>query len=185
MSSRRIIPALLGGLLLPATASTLQAADRPSADLDAFDRQWARISALDAISQAELYTMGDILDVRFEVRDGRPDYLVHAVKDGQLMTVLVDASMGIANSPIALDEKPGLPLTDERTAAAAMPHSNTRFDDAIGAAERRLHGSAFGARLALRDGKPTVEVDIVRDAALYTATVDPTLNLEGSVAERR
>jgi len=184
MSSRTIIPSLLGGLLLSSgTAFPLQAADVSSANIDAFNRQRARLSALDAISQAELYTMGDILDVRFEVRDGRPDYLVHADKEGQLITVLIDA-MGLAD-PVSLDEKPERALTDERAAVAALPHSNLRFDDAIGAAERRLHGSTIEARLALRDGKPTVEVDIVRDAVLHTATIDPVLNTEGAVAERR
>lgn len=58
MASMRIIPPLLGGMLMSATACTLHAADFSSADVDAFDRQWARLSVLDAISQAELYVDG-------------------------------------------------------------------------------------------------------------------------------
>jgi uncharacterized membrane protein YkoI len=174
-----IIP-LLAGLVLSDTAFALSPTDQQSAEIRAFDMQQAKLSAADALGYAELYTVGEVLDVRFEVRNGGIDYLVHVLKNDEIITITIDASIGLARTPVSLVQAPAPSLADERAAAAALKHSNVVFDEAITAAEHRLSGSTVGARLALRGGRPTVEVNVVRNQTLYNTTIDPMTDLDAA-----
>ena len=173
-----IIPPLLGVLLLSGAAFALSPTDQQSDEVRAFDTQLARTSAADALGYAALHTAGEALDVRFEVRDGQPGYLVHVLKNDEIITMTIDASTGVVDTPVPLLQTAAPPLIDERAAAAALRHSNVAFDEAIAAGERRLRGSTIGARLALRAGRPMVEISVVRDRQLYRTTIDPTLDIE-------
>jgi uncharacterized membrane protein YkoI len=172
------IPPLLGGLLLSGAALALSPTDPQSDEIRAFDTQLARMSAADALGYAELHTAGEPLDVRFELRDGQPGYLVHVMKNDEIITMTIDAWMGVVDTPVSLLQTAAPPLTDERAAAAALRHSNIVFDEAIATGERRLRGSTIGARLALHAGRPIVEVSVVRDRRLYRTTVDPMVDIE-------
>src|SRR5262249_53776144 len=119
MSCRKIILPVLGGWLLSGAAFAQSQVTLQTADIQAFDAQRAKLSAASAMGYAELYTLGDVLDVRFEVRNGRPDYLIHVLKDDRIITVTVDASMGLDTTPLTLNQKPEPSLAEERAAAAA------------------------------------------------------------------
>src|SRR5262249_901586 len=143
-----------------------------------FDTQPARMSAADALGYAALHTAGEVLDVRFELRDGQPGYLVHVLKNGEIITMTLDASKGMGDTPVSLLQPAAPAWPDQGAAAAALRHSNVVFDEAITAGERRLRGSTIGARLALHAGRPIVELSVVRDRQVYRTTIDPMFDIE-------
>ena len=183
MSRWSLVPPLLAGLALSDAAFAVSPTDQQAADIHAFDAQPAKLSAADAVGYAALYTVGEVLDVRFEVRDGQADYLVHVLKNGDVITLIIDAFVGLNRTPVSLLQTPAPPLADERAAAVALKRSNVVLDEAIAAGERRLGGRTVGARLTLRAGRPTVEVNAVRDQKLYRTTIDPMFDID--VAENR
>ena len=178
MPRHTIVPPLLGVLLLSGAAFALSPTDQQSEEFRAFDANVARMSAADALGYAALHVVGEALDVRFELRDGQPGYLVHVLKNDEIITMTIDASTGVVDTPVSLLQAAAPSLTDERAAAAALRHSNVVFDEAIATGERRLRGSTIGARLALHAGRPIVEVSVLRDRQLYRTAIDPTVDIE-------
>ena len=141
---------------------SMRSAERvPKADLRAAKR--AKVSLTDAINGAPAQSHGDVVSARFELRHGKPAYLIKTFdsKTRQEWLGHIDAESGKLIGEGRTMPLNRLPKEDqeELTAAAA---SGTTLAQAVETAEQERGGKALAAGLSARNGKVDYRTELLQ-----------------------
>lgn len=139
----------------------MRSAERvPKADIEA--AKSAKVSLTDAIDTAQQQNHGDVLAARFELRHGRPEYLIRTFDSQSRKEWLghVDARTGKIigqGKSIAVNE---LPKEDRKELTAST--AGTSLAQAVQTAEQQRGGKALAAGLSARNGQVEYRTELLK-----------------------
>lgn len=145
----------------------------PTADIDA--AKSAKVSLTDAINAAQVQDHGNVVSARFELRQGKPEYLIRAFdgKSGQEWVGHVDASTGKLIGQGETVPLSRLPKEDQQELTASQ-NSGSTLAQAVQTAEQQRGGKALAAGLSARQGKVTYRTQLLQsNGRTQMAMVNP------------
>ena len=149
------------------TASTgwshrhMRSAERvPKADIKAAKN--AKVSLTDAINSAQQQNHGDVVAARFELRHGKPEYLIRTFDSQSHQEWLghIDAKTGKLigqGKTIALSK-----LTKEDQKELTASNSGTSLAQAVQTAEQQRGGKALAAGVSARNGQVKYRTELLK-----------------------
>lgn len=154
----------------------------PQADIDA--ARSAKVSLTDAINTAEQQHHGKVVSARFELRQGKPEYLIRAFNTNrqQLWIGHIDANSGqlighgetIPLSRVPKAEEPEL---------TASQREGTSLAQAVRTAERQDGGKVLSAGLSTHDGQVSYRTELLKsNGRTQMAMINPR---SGQVSQYR
>lgn len=135
----------------------------------------AKVSLTDAINAAQQQNHDEVVSVRFEVRQGKPEYLIRSFDSRSQQEWLghVDANTGKVigqGRTIALSS---LPKEDQQELTASRS-SSTTLGQAVQSAEQQRGGKALSAGLSARNGRVSYRTELLKsDGRTQMAMVSP------------
>ena len=184
--TKAILPSVLSVLLLSATpalaspqskpapiAQQEAAPQLPNRDQIELFRQ-AQISLPQVIAAAKNRGAGKLLDVSFDVSNGKPVYQVKTYQNNEVWEVAVDAQSG--HFVDYGTTTPESQLDDEdRAELAGLQQATVTLAQAVDTAEKSIGGKAMSAGLEETNGKIAYEITVVlKTGAAKQVIVDPT-----------
>lgn len=145
----------------------------PTADINA--AKSAKVSLTDAINAAQVQDHGNVVSARFELRQGKPEYLIRAFdgKSGQEWVGHVDASTGKLIGQGETVPLSRLPKEDQQELTASQ-NSGTTLAQAVQTAEQQRGGKALAAGLSARQGKVSYRTELLQsNGRTQMAMVNP------------
>lgn len=123
----------------------------------------AKVSLTDAINTAQQQNHGDVVSARFELRQGKPEYLIKTFDSQSRQEWLghIDASTGKMigqGRTIALSS---LPKQDQRELTASQS-AGTTLGQAVQTAEQQRGGKALAAGLSARNGHVSYKTELLK-----------------------
>lgn len=146
----------------------------PQADIDAAKN--AKVSLTDAINTAEQEHHGNVISARFEVREGKPEYLIRAFNADSQEEWLghVDANTGQLIGQGRTTPLSQLPKEVQQELTAAQSASGTSLGHAVQNAEQQSGGKALAAGLTTQDGKASYRMELLKsDGSTQMAMINP------------
>ena len=142
----------------------------PQADVRPFEH--AKLSLVQAVTDAQKEMRGNILAARFELWNGQPSYLIRTYTSNEIWQERVDANTG---QPIG--QPSSIPQSQLSTRlqqnVTALQNVKTNFVDAVANAEQKQGGKAIMAAVEARpDGAVSYKLDLVKHNHLQVAMVD-------------
>lgn len=154
-----------------AVQRTTEMGTPPRADVKPFEQ--AKVSLIQAVTDAQKRLGGHPLDARFEVWHGQPTYLIRTYTPSNEVSqerVNADTGDAIGQATSMSQDRLGPEL---RKDIAAMANMRTDLTRAINNAESEDDAKAIMARAYARhDGSVAYKVDLVKHGRLHVATVD-------------
>jgi uncharacterized membrane protein YkoI len=183
--TKAILPSVLSLLLLsaapalaspqskPAPIAQQEAAPQlPNRDQIELFRQ-ARISLPQVIAAAKNQGGGKLLDVSFDVLNGKPIFKVKTYQNNEVWEVAIDAHSGQfvdygTTTPVSqLDD-------EDRAELAGLQQATVTLAQAVDTAEKSVGGKAMSAGLEETNGKVAYEITVVlKTGSARRAIVDP------------
>lgn len=163
------------------SGTRLRSAERvPKADID--EAKNAKVSLTDAINTAQAGNHGNVVSARFELRQGKPEYLVRTY-DGQSRQEWlghIDANTGQVlgqGRTIALSQ---LPKEDQQELTASAQSSGTTLAQAVQTAEQQRGGKALAAGLSARNGHVSYRTELLKgNGSTQMAMISPSTGAVG------
>lgn len=142
----------------------------PRADVKPFEH--AKLSLVQAVSDAQKELRGNILGARFEVWNGKPTYLIRTYTANEIWQERVDANTGQPlGQPTSVPQSQlGKKLQNN---VAALQNVKTNFIDAVNNAEQKQGGKAMMAAVeAQQDGTVSYKLELLKHGRLQVAMVN-------------
>lgn len=145
----------------------------PKADIDSARN--AKVSLTDAINTAQAGNHGNVVSARFELRQGKPEYLVRTFDSQSQQEWLghIDAQTGQVigqGKTIPLSQ---LPQEDQQELTASRS-SGTTLAQAVQTAEQQRGGKALAAGLSARRGQVSYRTELLKsNGSTQMAMVNP------------
>jgi uncharacterized membrane protein YkoI len=160
MRYSRAIPAIVAGVML-STASLALAANQATVEQPKpAATQMRAMSAAAAVAAIADSTKGKVLDLKYEVRQGKAEYRAHILRDGMVMKVHLNPLTGKVSTPSAVDAALAAKLRDEKSAAVLAMADTQSFQQAIEKAERQGAGQVVEARLIAHNGHASYQIKL-------------------------
>ena len=158
------------------SGTRLRSAERvPKADIDAAKN--AKVSLTDAINTAQQGNHGDVVSARFELRQGKPEYLVRTYDSRSRQEWLghIDASTGQVLGQGRTIARSQLPKEDQQELTASTRSSGTTLAQAVQTAEQQRGGKALAAGLSARNGHVSYRTELLKgNGSTQTAMINPS-----------
>jgi uncharacterized membrane protein YkoI len=145
----------------------------PQADIAAARN--AKVSLTDAISAAQQQSHGNVVSARFEVRQGKPEYLVRTFD-----TIRQQEWVGHidANTGQVIGQGQTVPLRrlprEDRQELTALPGTSTTLAQAVQTAEQQRGGKALAASLSARNGQVRCQTQLLKsNGSTQMAMINP------------
>ncbi|MGH8297152.1 MAG: PepSY domain-containing protein [Steroidobacteraceae bacterium] len=154
----------------------------PQADIEA--AKSVKVSLTDAIGTAEQQNHGKVVSARFEMRHGKPEYLIRTFDSQSQKEWLghIDANTGQISGKsrsIALSQ---LPMEDQKELTASA-NAGTSLAQAVQSAEQQRGGKALAAGLSEHDGHVSYRTELLKsNGSTQVAMISPE---SGKVSEYR
>jgi uncharacterized membrane protein YkoI len=133
----------------------------------------AKVTLLDAIAAAKNHGGGKLMDVSFDVSDGKPVYKVKTYQNNEVWEAALDAlsgqfvDQGTITPENQLDE-------EDRAELAGLQQATVALAQAVDAAEKSIGGKAMNAGLEETNGKVVYEISVVQKTGFVKKVmVDP------------
>lgn len=145
----------------------------PKADIA--EAKSAKVSLTDAINTAQQQNHGDVVSARFELHQGKPEYLIKTFnsQSRQEWVGHIDASTGKMigqGRTIALSS---LPKEDQQELTASQS-AGTTLGQAVQTAEQQRGGKALAAGLSARNGHVSYKTELLKsNGRTQMAMVNP------------
>jgi uncharacterized membrane protein YkoI len=157
----------------PPPAEPEMTTEQPSTKQINLFRQ-AKVTLLDAIAAAKNHGGGKLMDVTFDVSDGKSVYKVKTYQNNEVWEAALDALSGefIEQGTITpanqLDE-------EDKAELAGLQQATVTLAQAVNAAEKSIGGKAMNAGLEEINRKVVYEISVVQKAGFVKKVmVDPT-----------
>jgi uncharacterized membrane protein YkoI len=133
----------------------------PTADISAAKN--AKVSLSDAINTAQQQNHGSVVSARFELRQGKPEYVIRSFdsQSNQEWVGHIDANTGQMigqGRTISLSQ---LPREDQQELTASRK-SGTTLSQAVETAEQQRGGKALAAGLSARNGQVSYRTELLK-----------------------
>jgi uncharacterized membrane protein YkoI len=145
----------------------------PQADIAA--AKSAKVSLTDAINTAQQGNHGDVVSAKFELRQGRPEYLIRTFDSRSRQEWLghIDAQTGQVIGQGRTIPLSSLPKEDQRELTASVS-SGTTLAQAVQTAERQRGGKALAAGLSTSNGQVGYRTELLkRNGRTQMAMISP------------
>jgi uncharacterized membrane protein YkoI len=145
----------------------------PTADLNA--AKSAKVSLTDAINAAQEQNHGNVVSARFEVRQGKPEYLIRAYdsQSRQEWVGHIDANTGQPIGQGRTVSLSGLPKEDQQELTASQ-NPGTTLAQAVQTAEQQRGGKALAAGLSARNGQVSYRTELLKsNGSTQMAMINP------------
>jgi uncharacterized membrane protein YkoI len=146
--------------------------DQPSTKQIKLFRQ-AKVTLLDAIAAAKNHGGGKLMDVSFDVSDGKPVYKVKTYQNNEVWEAALDAlsgqfvDQGTITPENQLDE-------EDKAELAGLQQATVTLAQAVDTAEKAIGGKAINAGLEETNGNVVYEITVVGKAGFVEmGMVDP------------
>jgi uncharacterized membrane protein YkoI len=143
------------------------------ADIDA--AKSARVSLTQAINAAQGHSHGEVVAARFELRQGKPEYLVRAFDGRSRQEWLghIDANTGQLIGRGRTMPLSRLPQADQQE-LTAVAESGTSLAQAVRTVEQQRGGKALSASLSARNGQVGCRTELLKsDGSMQLAMTGP------------
>jgi uncharacterized membrane protein YkoI len=135
--------------------------------------QHAAVSLSEAIAAAKNHGAGQLVEVSFEISNGKPVYNVKTYQNNEVWKAAIDAQSGrlVGNGTIVAEDQ----LDEEDKAeVASLRQASVTLAEAVDTAEKSLGGRAISAELEEANGKVMYEITVVLMGGFAKpAAVDP------------
>lgn len=174
MFHSKLVPvATVAVIALCTTGTVLAKSDERGLGREIADVADAKISPTQAITTAERTTDGHAMRIAIEKDNGAYVYKVRTVSKGKVSNVFVDSTSG----QVVRTENQNLFVRlfdwDDANESASLEVSSTTLMAAIGAAERKVGGTAIEAKYRYDDHAARFDVRVAKDSIVYQVRVDP------------
>jgi uncharacterized membrane protein YkoI len=145
----------------------------PQAEIDAAKN--AKVSLTDAINTAQQQNHGSVVSARFEVRQGKPEYLIRTYDSQNRQEWLghVDANTGQVVGQGHTIPLSSLPKEDQQELTASTS-SGTSLAQAVQTAEQQRGGKALSAGLSSRNGQVSYRTELLQsNGSTQMAMINP------------
>jgi len=133
----------------------------------------AKVNLLDAIAAAKNHGGGKLMDVSFDVSDGKAVYKVKTYQNNEVWEAALDAlsgqfvDQGTITPENQLDE-------EDKAELAGLQQATVTLAQAVNAAEKSIGAKAMSAELEEINGKVVYEISVVQKTGfLKKVMVDP------------
>lgn len=122
----------------------------------------AKVSLIEAISSAEQQNHGNVVSARFELRQGKPEYLIRTFDSRSRQEWLghIDAVTGQVMGQGRTIPLSQLPKQDQQELTASQ-NSSTTLGQAVRTAEQQRGGKALSAGLSSRHGQVSYRTELL------------------------
>ena len=135
--------------------------------------QQTKVTLLDAIAAAKNHGGGKLMDVSFDVSDGKSVYKVKTYQNNEVWEAALDAlsgqfiDQGTITPENQLDE-------EDKAELAGLQQATVTLAQAVDAAEKSIGGKAMNAGLEETNGKVVYEISVVQKMGFVKKVmVDP------------
>lgn len=153
----------------------MRSAERvPTADLHAAKN--AKVSLTDAINTAQQQNHGNVVSAKFELRQGKPEYLIRTFDSQNQSEWLghIDARTGKVIGQGETIPLSRLPKEDQQELTAST-NSGASLGQAVQTAEQQRGGKALSAGLSSRNGQVSYRTELLKsNGRTQMAMVDPS-----------
>ena len=154
----------------PAMQRVAVFATPPQADVGPFEH--AKLSLIQAVTDAQKEMRGQTLGARFEMWHGEPSYLIRTFDSNKVWQERVDANTGnpIGKASSISQSEFSAQLSKD---VAALQNVQTDFARAVNQAEQKEGGKAIMAAVRARsDGSVDYRLELVKNDQLHVAMID-------------
>jgi uncharacterized membrane protein YkoI len=144
----------------------------------------AKVSLTDAINTAQGQNHGDVVSARFELHQGKPEYLIKTFDSKSQKEWLghIDASTGKVIGEGRAIPLSSLPKEDQQELTASQS-AGTTLGQAVQTAEQQRGGKALAAGLSARNGHVDYKAELLKsNGRTQMAMINPQ---SGQVSSRR
>ena len=185
MNRHTLAPALLSALLfsaapvlaaqpklqVAAAEQEIKTEHASKVELKAFSQ--VKVALATAIAAANKHTSGGaVVDVSFDVGNGKPAYKVKTYQNSSVWEGIVDAASGQVTGVGKTTPESELDQED-KAELAGLKQATTTLAQAVDTAEKQVVGKAISAGLEETNGKIVFEVMVLKNGSVRKIVIDP------------